>query len=313
MKNNFLKELFANATPLTKLVFTLFVMFTSYLLVTFITILIIIPVYSFSIEEINILLKEDLLEADISMLRFFQISQSFGLFLIPAILLNYILFHAGEDYMSTGNFPSLLLMLMVLLTLIFSVPIINFLIDWNSSLKLPEWINFLEDKLQQMEIERNQLTERMTDNMQTSDYFFNLLIIAIIPAIGEEFLFRGILQRIFSQWIKNIHIAIGLAAIIFSAFHLQFYGFLPRLVLGVYFGYLFYWSKNIWLAVWAHFLNNAFAISLIYIAANGWFSESDILKGGTITSLLQVLLSIFITSLLVILTSKYFRNTNKGN
>ena len=76
----------------------------------------------------------------------------------------------------------------------------------------------------------------------------------------EEFLFRGALQRVIGKWTSNPHTIIWVAAILFSAFHLQFYGFLPRMILGAYFGYLLYWSKSIWIPVFAHFVNNAFAV-----------------------------------------------------
>jgi len=68
------------------------------------------------------------------------------------------------------------------------------------------------------------------------------------------------LQRVIGKWTRNHHIIIWSAAILFSAFHMQFFGFLPRMLLGAYFGYLLYWTRNIWIPVFAHFVNNAFAV-----------------------------------------------------
>jgi len=93
----------------------------------------------------------------------------------------------------------------------------------------------------------------------------NLLMLAVIPAIGEEFIFRGCLQRLFNQLTKNHHIAIWLTAIIFSSIHLQFYGFIPRMLLGAMFGYLFVWSNSLWLPILGHFLNNATAVITAYV------------------------------------------------
>ena len=90
--------------------------------------------------------------------------------------------------------------------------------------------------------------------------FFNLIVIAVAAGITEEFLFRGALQRIIEKWTYNHHIIIWSAAIIFSTFHMQFFGFLPRMLLGAYFGYLLYWTRNIWIPVFAHFVNNAIAV-----------------------------------------------------
>ena len=108
------------------------------------------------------------------------------------------------------------------------------------------------------------LAEQLTNLLLSGDGLMNLLanllVVAVMAGITEEFLFRGALQRIIGKWTSNHHIVIWTAAIIFSAFHMQFYGFLPRVLLGAYFGYLLYWSRNIWIPVFAHFVNNAFAV-----------------------------------------------------
>ena len=96
-----------------------------------------------------------------------------------------------------------------------------------------------------------------------------LVVIAIIPAIGEELVFRGIVQNELLRWTKNAHISIWLAAIVFSTVHLQFYGFLPRVVLGAMFGYLYHWSGNLWLAMFAHFVNNAVQVVALFFYQRG--------------------------------------------
>nr|WP_256471379.1 CPBP family intramembrane glutamic endopeptidase [Solitalea agri] len=101
------------------------------------------------------------------------------------------------------------------------------------------------------------------DNL--NQLWLNLFMMAVLPAIGEELLFRGVAQRLFIDTFKNANAGIWVAAIVFSALHFQFYGFLPRMLLGVLFGYLFYWSGNIWLAVFAHFVNNATVVVFSYL------------------------------------------------
>jgi hypothetical protein len=105
------------------------------------------------------------------------------------------------------------------------------------------------------------------------DLIINLIIIAIIPAIGEELLFRGVLQRQINIWSKNGHLAVWIAAFVFSAIHLQFYGFLPRLILGALFGYFYLWSNNLWVPIIAHFINNASAVMISYYMGS---PETDI-------------------------------------
>ena len=96
-----------------------------------------------------------------------------------------------------------------------------------------------------------------------------MLIIALIPAFGEELLFRGLIQKgLFKSW-GNIHLAIWLSAFLFSALHLQFLGFIPRFLIGGLLGYLFFWSGSIWLPILAHFVNNATAVLLSFMINKG--------------------------------------------
>ena len=97
---------------------------------------------------------------------------------------------------------------------------------------------------------------------------FNIFIMAVIPGLGEEFFFRGTLQRIISD-AKGAVWAIWVTAFIFSAVHMQFYGFIPRLLLGAFFGYLLVWSGNIWLPIVAHFVYNAITVVFHYLSNNG--------------------------------------------
>ena len=112
------------------------------------------------------------------------------------------------------------------------------------------------------------LTEAFLKMSTPGELIFNLFMIALIPAIGEELLFRGIVQNIFSRWLKNNHAAVWFTAILFSAMHMQFYGFIPRLMLGAMLGYLLVWSGNLWWPIIAHFVNNAAAVIFSYLFQN---------------------------------------------
>jgi membrane protease YdiL (CAAX protease family) len=109
----------------------------------------------------------------------------------------------------------------------------------------------------------------MTNFESKAELMIALLVIAVLPAIGEELVFRGLIQNELNKLTKNVHIAIWLSAILFSAFHLQFFGFLPRVLLGALFGYLYYWSGNLTMAILAHFTNNAVAIMSLYYYRQG--------------------------------------------
>ena len=130
----------------------------------------------------------------------------------------------------------------------------------NKQMELPSFMEPIESWMRSQEETTEQLTLKLLAGGGIITLFFNLIVIAVAAGITEEFLFRGALQRIIGKWTYNHHIIIWSAAIIFSTFHMQFFGFLPRMLLGAYFGYLLYWTRNIWIPVFAHFVNNAIAV-----------------------------------------------------
>ena len=156
-------------------------------------------------------------------------------------------------------------LVMIAMLLFLAIPFINYLGELNSYFHLPSFMKGMEDWMKASEEQAARLTEAFLMMETPGALFFNLIMIALIPAIGEELLFRGIIQNIFSHWLKNKHAAVWLAAILFSAMHMQFYGFIPRLMLGAMMGYLLVWSENLWWPIIAHFVNNAAAVIFSYL------------------------------------------------
>jgi membrane protease YdiL (CAAX protease family) len=141
-------------------------------------------------------------------------------------------------------------------------------------MQLPGIFSGVEDWMKNMEENAMELTELFLDTKSIGGFLFNIFMIAVLPAIGEELMFRGVLQKQFSDWFRNNHMAIWFTAFLFSAMHMQFYGFLPRFFLGVIFGYLFFWSGSIWLPIIAHFINNTIAVTVYFLINNGKINES---------------------------------------
>ena len=189
----------------------------------------------------------------VNYLKLLQLFSAVGLFVTPTLLYAYF---TDFDYKLLFNFKRqsafLVIVIMMLIT-----PFIGWLLEMNMSIPFPDWILRLgndSEKIVASFLKMNHL----------GDLLFNLLVIAIAPAIGEELLFRGYLQQSFSKWLSNPHVAIIVTAVLFSAIHLHFQGFLPRFILGVLLGYLFYWSGSLWLPILAHFANNAQAVIFSY-------------------------------------------------
>ncbi len=147
-------------------------------------------------------------------------------------------------------------------------------IEWNKSINFPEFMNSFETWAFNKEKELEKITMFLVSFENNWEFLFGILSIALIPGICEEYLFRGVLQKNFYLISKNIHIAVWLSAFFFSALHLQFYGFFPRMLLGVLFGYIYYWSGSILYPMIAHIFNNFFSLTIFYLSQKGLLNEN---------------------------------------
>jgi membrane protease YdiL (CAAX protease family) len=163
---------------------------------------------------------------------------------------------------------------LLLSAVVLAVLAINFMIalspiaEWNANVDFPDFMSGFEQWARNSEDRNEQLTKTLTAFTSVGDMLLALLVIAILPAIGEEVVFRGLMQNELFRATKNPHIAIWVAAFIFSAIHFQFFGFVPRLLLGALFGYLYLWSGNLWIPILAHFFNNGLQIVAMYFVNN---------------------------------------------
>jgi uncharacterized protein len=179
-------------------------------------------------------------------------------------------------------------------------------IEWNAGFQFPEFARNFETWARDRENEATQLTEFLTKFDSPGELFLALFVIAVLPAIGEEIVFRGLIQNELYRGTKNIHVAIWVSAILFSAIHLQFFGFLPRLLLGALFGYLYYWSGNLVLAITAHFVNNGASVVAMYFYQRGAF-EFD-LETPQSAPISVVMFSALLTGGLLYYFYKYFEH-----
>jgi membrane protease YdiL (CAAX protease family) len=189
---------------------------------------------------------------------------------LPPIVLAYLISTTPWNYLKIVNKKSNWMdLILVILFMILIIPFVNLLGNLNQQLVLPKVFSGLEMWMKQSEDQATALTQKFLNVHDFSGLLYNLFLIALIPAIGEELYFRGALQGIIKQW-KGIKVSIWITAIIFSTIHFQFYGFLPRMLLGAFFGYLIFWSENLWLPVVAHFTNNAIAVVFYFLKFNGF-------------------------------------------
>ncbi len=186
-----------------------------------------------------------------------------------------------------------LILLAVLIQLV-SMPLMGAVISWNEEVQLPEALKGMEEFMRSMEDQMADLTKYLTNFNTIPKFLTGLVVISIIAGIGEELIFRGLIQRKIYLGTRNPHLAIWLAAFIFSAIHFQFYGFIPRMLLGALFGYLYFWSGNILVPIFGHILNNGLALIGAYLVQNKAIS-SEIEKMDNVP-LPAVIVSVLLTA-----------------
>jgi len=191
---------------------------------------------------------------------------TFGIFFVPALLFSYSATKKWFSYSEADKVAPRQMVGYVLILALFILPIIACLGHFNEQITLPESMQKIEVWMRQMEEAGKVFTKTLTANSTIPILSANIIIMALLPAVFEEFLFRGTIQPFFTKWFANKHLAIILTAFIFSAIHFQFYGFIPRFLLGIYLGYLLIWGKSLWLPITAHFMHNAVSIILDFIA-----------------------------------------------
>lgn len=214
-------------------------------------------IYKLSFIQIGLLVKSPA-ENTVAPIKLLQIIASSFQFIGAGLFFSWI--NAEPDFLKIRRSVNLGSLLLACTIIIACIPLISWMGALNAAIKFPAQLAWLEQSMKQSEQSIDHLVRYLLMVHHPVDIAVNLLMIALIPAIGEEIIFRGCLQQIFIKAFKNPHIGILVTAIIFSAVHFQFYGFLPRVFLGMLLGYLFYWSKSIWLSAGAHFFNNGLAV-----------------------------------------------------
>jgi len=241
-------------------------------------------------------------------MRLLLLMSSLGSFVIPAYLMNAYEGY-GIKYFQYKYKPSVMQFVFIFFAMLAFMPLMSLIGHWNESLKLPENMRSVQLWMEQSEKDSGDLIRGIIMESSILGFLFNIIVLALIPAIGEELLFRGVLQNIVGRWLGNPHLIIWIVAIVFSAIHLQFFGFVPRMLLGAFFGYLYLWSKNILLPIFGHFVNNAGAtVMSFYYAKQG--KTYDELNAFELQSWWIYLVGFIFTLIFVFL---FYRSTQKEN
>ena len=267
------KALLAGMKPAEKFLFTVVILFILGLAFQFLGAFLAAWIYGFGISEILTLGDFDD-SRYVAASKLIQILGAIGTFIIPAFLFSYLyegdLFSYYQFRNPTGRIPLLLTILMMIAV----VPFINYLAEINLRFEFP--IKTVDRLLRTLEGEAEEIMRAFTSTRTVWGLLVNLFMIGVLAAVGEELIFRGLLQRLLYGMVKNVHVAILITAILFSAFHFQFFSFMPRFVLGIVLGYLMFYGRSIWYPILAHFVNNTMGVIYYYFYFRG--SADDMLE-----------------------------------
>jgi membrane protease YdiL (CAAX protease family) len=194
----------------------------------------------------------------VTAIRITQTLTTIGTFLVPALLFAYCQDRRWFGYNAADRIPKQSMVNMVLILSVTLLPVVGVLSAFNQNIMPQE--GAVAEFMRDLEEAANHILEVVTSQRSSWDLISNILVFAVLAGICEEFFFQGALQPLLMNWTRNPHVGILLTALIFSALHFQFYGFIPRFLLGLYLGYLFYWSRSLWLPILAHVLHNALSI-----------------------------------------------------
>jgi len=255
----FLKAAFKDASVFVQLVMLLAMIAFGVFFAMFLVSLMIFSKIGVSPEAVKDLQQNLFDYPDI--LRGGQFLQTLGIFLLPSIICAWLFSDNYKEYLRIDSPIRTPVAVWAVISMLVAVPFLNLTSLLNQQIALPEALKELEETATRM-------TDVILDTKDASTIIFNILIVCVVAGIAEEFMFRGLLQTLFGKVFKNRHVLIWLIAILFSAIHFQFYGFIPRMLLGAWLGYLMYYTQTIWIPVLAHFTNNFLSVGLYYIFQN---------------------------------------------
>ena len=224
--------------------------------------------YGMDITEMQTILQEGGRDMPAELMRPMVWIQTVTTFVIPAIIFGLI-FYRGKfnTYFKLDRTPTAMVLLLACVFMLTGYTFVQLAYELNQMIPLGDWAIDMEDTASSM-MDEILLVDSPWHLITT------LLIVAVLPGIGEELAFRGVLQKQIGEVFKSEHMGIWLSAMLFSAIHLQFEGFLPRMVLGAILGYLYYWTASLWVPIIVHFLNNGVQIVVLY-ASGIDLSEMD--------------------------------------
>ncbi|MDE7397587.1 MAG: CPBP family intramembrane metalloprotease [Muribaculum sp.] len=219
--------------------------------------------------------------------------QNIVMFIFPAFMSALLISSRPFRYLRVAQMPGMRLTLLTIIVVIAAIPFLNYIVARNESVHLPESLSSLEASMRALEDMAQQMVLSIMGEPTVSGLIVSVLLIGVLTGIGEEVFFRGGLQSILVRMFGNTHVAIWVTAAVFSAVHFEFFGFVPRLLLGAFLGYLVVWSGSLWLSILAHALNNSIVVVCMWaeLRTGNAVTVSKLGEGTSVSDILFVVLS----------------------
>jgi membrane protease YdiL (CAAX protease family) len=241
---------------------------------------------------------------DLRNLRIIQVLSQVVGFMMPAVVYAMLVQEKPWNYLGFNKIP--LWSLLGIVAMFTIIPFLSMVTDWNNSISFPESMSAIEEQMRSLQASSEEVIKLLIGQ---GSLFSSLIIIAALAAISEELLFRSVIQQALIKIFRNAHLAIIMTAIIFSAFHLDFFGFFPRAILGLMLGYMFWMSGSIIPSMLMHFLNNAVIVMLYYLNTRG-FTDIDVEHFGSTGNVLVIILSLIVTVAIFIFCNRFSERKN---
>ena len=245
---------------LTQFLFSLLIVIGSWLFFQLFSMLTGGLIFNIKMGELGDLLTNLSNQKYVDYLKYIQAMSSIGMFVVSSFIIAFLFSNSPFGFLGLDIKPVLLISVLMLALAIIALPMNNFLGYFNAKLQLPEFLDGVQKYFEHKEEQGEKIMESFLGGATVGGLYVNLLIVAVIPAVGEELFFRGILQNILVRWTGNKHWGVIITGVAFALLHFQFLSLLPRIAQGILLGYLFLWTKSLWYPIMVHFVNNAVAV-----------------------------------------------------
>ena len=305
-----LRGAYSHINNFSKFILLVVLVFSFLLFSSLLGVIILVPFYGSGV--IDLLASPEYSNANVvNALKVLQILNMVGGLLLPALIYMWLCSPGSSGYARFDKSIPLITLLLSCLLILLAQPVIGWTNELNSYLVLPHWLSFLEEWMKRTELQGALITEAFLSTTTVNGLLVNIFMIALLPAFAEEILFRGAIASLLKDATKNVHLAVFFSSFIFAAIHLQFYGFLPRFLLGMALGYMFFWSGSLWLPIIAHFTNNFLSVVVEFLFRRGYI-HTNAENFGMDNTIWITLISVICVSVILYFIHNMTMNRNRG-